>query len=175
MLTRTTRVLAVIGIAILTTGSDWSCSYGDNDSGSSGEAFATSLLLRDANGTPQDRFRLGESITFELTVRNRRDFSVTAQFADGRQSDFVVLERGTNRVLWKWSDGRSFTQQTSQIVFAPNETRRFRVDWNQLTASGTSILPGRYDARGALVFAAFDADPRAPSEFGSDLATLNLE
>jgi hypothetical protein len=161
-----TRIAVIVALVPIILGADFRCSYDDSDPA---EDFETSLVLRDAQGAATGSFRVGATIVFELQVHNRSDFSSTLTFNDTRQYDFVVFDAGQRRVRWKWSEGRTFAQSTTDLHFAPRETKSFRVEWNQLTRSGAVLDVGAYDARGALVFSGFDADPQRRDELGSPL------
>jgi hypothetical protein len=156
----------MLALVPMVLGADFRCSYGDSDPA---EDFDTSLVLRDAQIGSAASFRVGATIVFELQVHNRSDFSRTLTFNDARQYDFVVFDANQRTVRWKWSEGRTFAQSTTDLHFAPRETKSFRVEWNQLTRSGAVLEAGAYDARGALVFSGFDADPQRRDELGSPL------
>lgn len=170
-----TARIAVLALVVVTTGgSTVRCSSGNLDGilDPGGPAFATTLVLRDAAGTPRSEFAPGAPITFELSVRNRRGTEVAVQFPGGQQFDFVVLASGTRRVLWQWSHGRSFAQTPTEIVFAPGATETFTATWSQVDDAGQPLPPGDYEARGVLVFPEFAGDPTAAHELGSTLEPL---
>jgi hypothetical protein len=109
-----------------------------------------------------------------LSVRNRLDTPATVQFASGRQSDFVVVSRASGDVIWKWSDGKSFTQALTELEFAANETKVFTVTWDQTDSDGQPVPAGDYEARGVLIFDGFDSDPLRSHEMGSTLERFTI-
>ena len=131
-------------------------------------------MLRNTAGTEIYRFSRGEIIRFELTVRNRTSQTVNLQFSTGQQTDFVVFDNGGTSARWQWSEGRAFTQATTEIQFTPNETKSFTVDWNQETRSGDTLSSGAYEARGVLPFEAFRTNPLATHELGSTLRSFTV-
>jgi hypothetical protein len=167
----TIRVAVVAALMLLTVGADVRCSFGDDYFD---DEFSTTLTLRDLQGATRGNFRVGETVVFDLQVQNRSDFSRTLSFADARQYDFIVFNAGSRTVRWKWSEGRGFAQVATELLFAPRETKSFRLEWNQLTSSGTVLEVGSYEARGVLVFSGFDADPQRRDELGSSLQRFTV-
>ncbi len=166
------RVLALGAIWTFTAGAT-SCSVGDDDE-IGGPTFVTDLTLKNAAGNVTDQFAPGETITLELTVRNRSDLEAVLEFASGQQFDFVVLDSGTSRVRWKWSQGKAFTQATSELLFAPGQTRTIAVQWDQRDDDGLPVALGNYEARGVLIFGQFASDPLFPHQLGSPLRRFTI-
>lgn len=50
-----------------------------------------------------------------LTVTNDGDEPYTVEHQNGQEYDFIVLDK-RGRVLWRWSDGRAFTQALSSSI-----------------------------------------------------------
>jgi hypothetical protein len=175
------RLAAVIAIGLFTGGAQYSCSNGsgnirdgrDIDSGN-GPTFTTSLVLRDSSGAQATRFDQGETITFELTVRNRTNTTVRLESGHPPDSDFVVFDDGTDDVRWRHNEGRGIPLVVTPIVFAPRETRTFTVNWDQLLLNGTMLVNGNYEARGVIPFTEFATDPMASSELGSNLVAFSV-
>lgn len=161
-------VLALVGAF---TGGATSCSTDDE---TSGPTFVTDLVLKNAAGVAVTQFAPGDPITLELTVRNRTRNEPVLQFSSGYQSDFVVMPLGGRTPRWQWSHNRAFTQATTEISFAPEETRTFTVTWDQRDNAGLPVSVGDYEARGVLVFAGFESDPLAPHQLGSPLRRFSI-
>lgn len=166
------RILVVGAIWTFTAGAT-SCSVGD-DGEFGGPTFVADLTLRNAAGNVDDEFAPGETITLELTVRNRSDLEAVLEFTSGQQFDFAVLDSGTSRVRWKWSRGKAFTQANSELVFAPDQTRTITVQWDQRDDAGLPVAPGNYEARGVLIFGQFASDPLFPHQLGSPLRRFTI-
>ena len=96
------------------------------------------------------------------------------QFADGQDHDFVIVNNGTSQVRWKWSQNMAFTPATSELMFEPNASKTFTLYWPGTLADGTQLPAGTYQARGALVFDGFRANPLAPNAMGSELETFTV-
>ena len=84
------------------------------------------------------------TVQFTLTVENTGDDPVTAQFSNGCRADVAVVDDGTE--VWRYTDGRMFTQVLGSEEFDPGETRTFDVEWDDPT-------PGSYTAVGELTAA----------------------
>ncbi|MXV64028.1 hypothetical protein GS429_18555 [Natronorubrum sp. JWXQ-INN-674] len=80
-------------------------------------------------------------VTFEFTVTNAGSETVTLQFTDGCKADFVVREDG--REVWRFSEGRMFTQALSSETLEPDETATYKAEW-------TAPQPGGYIGRAEL-------------------------
>ncbi len=174
------RLTLLVGILLVTLGSDFRCSTSsgfdddDGDNNGSGPTFTTTLVLRDATGIETRDFDRGETIVFELSVRNRTGDTVNVQFDDAQQSDFVVVDDGSPTLRWRWSDGRAFAQVVTELSFAPRETRTIRVEWTQQLADGSTLPSGNYEARGVLLFPEFQTDIFATHEMGSALREFTV-
>lgn len=170
------RLLIAAGLMAACLGaSSSSCSFGNGDGGSGiGPSFATTLAIRDSSGTPTATFDRGEPIELLLSVRNRLGTPATVQFPSSRQSDFVVVSRTSGNVIWKWSDGKSFTLALTELEFAANETKTFSVTWDQTDSGGQPVPSGDYEARGVLVFQGFDSNPLQSHEMGSTLERFTI-
>jgi hypothetical protein len=173
------RLLMLGAVCLVTSGSQVSCSSGTSaqvpgGGTGNGPTFTTTLVLRDAAGAETNSFSRGDLIRFELTVRNRTDQTVHLTLNSGLQSDFVVFDNGGNVPRWQWSEGKVFITGTTEITFAPLETRVFTVDWNQQLRTGDALAAGSYEARGVLPFEAFASNPQAPHELGSTLRAFRV-
>jgi hypothetical protein len=170
------RLLIAAGLMAACLGaSSSSCSFGGNGDGSGiGPSFVTTLAIRNSAGTPTATFDPGEPIELLLSVRNRLSTPAIVQFPTSRQSDFVVVSRASGNVIWKWSDGKSFTLAQTELEFAANETKTFSVTWNQTDSSGQQVPSGEYEARGVLVFQGFDSNPLQSHEMGSPLERFTI-
>jgi hypothetical protein len=164
-------------VALVTAGAQTRCtgSTGDgahppgDNPGGGGPTFVATLQLKDSAGYPAVTFRRGDIIHFELTVRNRTASTAHLQFESGQQSDFLVVRNGFDTPLWFWSENRAFAQVSTEISFAPLESRVFSVEWNQQRLDGTALDMGSYEARGVLLFDEFGETPLDPHELGSEL------
>jgi hypothetical protein len=178
--------LALLGaVSLVTMGAQSSCSSSNGEgllevndppaSGSgSGPTFTTTLVLKNSAGAVTNRFQRGELIMMELTTRNRTDQPVVLQFSSGAQSDCVVFDNGGRAPLWRWLDGKFFTQATTETTFQANETRTGTFTWNQERASGELLPTGSYEARCVLLFMEYHQNLQAPHELGSTLVPFTI-
>ncbi len=166
------RLLAVGVVAVVTSGSQARCTSGDTSqldppAESGGPTFATTLQLKDSTGTVRNSFQSGESITFELTVRNRTNAPVrwTSPAATSTTSS---RSSGSRNTTWLWSSTALFTQAASTLQFAAGESQVFTVQWTP------SLDRGAYEARGALLYDGLHNNPTSPHELGSTLVAFSI-
>jgi hypothetical protein len=84
-----------------------------------------------------------EPVRMILTVRNPGSDSVAIPFPSSQRYDFRVLGEG-GRVLWRWSDGRSFAQVTGEEVLEAGGS----VTW--IATFEGALEPGEYHCEGHL-------------------------
>lgn len=84
-----------------------------------------------------------DGITVALHVTNVADHSVELRFPSGQTHDFVVLD-SVGRELWRWSNGRMFTQAIQNKLLDANETLSFEEHWDG------PHQPGHYTAVATL-------------------------
>lgn len=75
-------------------------------------------------------------VRFAIAVRNGTRRSVEIDFPDGRTHDFVVLD-SIGREVWRWSDGRLFTQAMQNRLLGSQDSVVFHEEWK-------SAAPGNY-------------------------------
>jgi hypothetical protein len=177
------RLALVVGIALCTFGYS-KCVFvsntGDTDTGGGIDngggtgTLSTTLILRDSTGLATTSFRFGESIRFDLEVRNRTATTVNLVFPDAQIYDFVVLDSNTTRVRWRWSENMSFAQVVTELAFDPYSSKSYSVAWDGVQSNGNQLPPGDYRARGVLVFDEFASDPIAANDQGSPLVNFTV-
>ncbi len=82
-------------------------------------------------------------VRFVLAVANETPKRVELSFPNGRTHDFVVLD-ATGREVWRWSDGRLFTQAMQNRLLESRDVVRYNERWKAPPA------PGRYTLVGVL-------------------------
>lgn len=75
-------------------------------------------------------------VRFAIAVRNGTRRNVELNFPDGRTHDFVVLD-SIGREIWKWSDGRMFTQTMQNRLLGSRDSVTFDEAWD-------AFAPGNY-------------------------------
>jgi hypothetical protein len=76
-----------------------------------------------------------ESVVFALNVTNASKKSVELNFPSGQQYDFVVLD-SAGREVWRWAQGRMFTQALQNKMISRGETISFDEHWERPTKTG---------------------------------------
>lgn len=98
--------------------------------------------------TAQDTYPHGAPVEMVLRIQNTGDAPVRLLMPTGQQYDFVVRRDGQE--VWRWSQGRVFTQAVTFLTLAPDETQTFTVVWNQRDNRGNAVAPGRYTITGLV-------------------------
>lgn len=92
--------------------------------------------------------RIDDGVTFAFTVTNPTTERVDLVFPDGLVVDVTVLDG--DREVWRWSEGRAFTQAVQRETLAPGESSVSTLTWDGAT-------PGRYRAVATLAAQGIDA------------------
>jgi type IV secretory pathway TrbF-like protein len=142
--------------------------------GSGGIIWVSTLSMHNPAGVRTTSFVLGEPIRFEFEIRNVTQSTVVVQFDTAQIYDFIVVDAGTARVRWQWSEGLGFTQTPTEITVAPNSSRSFTATWNGQLRDGSQLPAGTYQARGLMVFDEFFGDPLARNDMASGLQTFSV-
>lgn len=83
-----------------------------------------------------------DDVRFNFDVTNAGARKVEVLFNDGRTHDIVVID-SLGREVWRWSEGRMFTQTVQSKVLRVSDTLRFNEAW-------TDAKPGSYIAVASL-------------------------
>ena len=88
--------------------------------------------------------KVADGVQFGFKVTNTASGKVELLFPSGQTHDIVVLD-SIGREVWRWSEGRMFTQALQNRVLESNAS----VSW---TAAWKSVVPpGRYVAVASLL------------------------
>lgn len=79
------------------------------------------------------------SVEFTYVVENAGDAPVELTFMSGQQFDITVTADGEE--VWRWSDGRMFTQAIQEVSLDPDEELSFTAAWDD-AESGTYEVTG---------------------------------
>jgi hypothetical protein len=85
-----------------------------------------------------------EGVELVLRVTNNTPAKVELLFPSGQTHDFAVVD-SADREVWRWSEGRMFTQALQNRILDANGSLRMNAAWR------TSIPPGRYAAIATLL------------------------
>ena len=80
----------------------------------------------------------GDDVRFQLSVVNKTRKSVEVTFPSGQAYDFVVVD-STGREVWRWADGRIFTQSVQNKLLGKGESMTVSEKWSP-------AKPGRFTA-----------------------------
>jgi len=97
-----------------------------------------------------------DDVVFRLTVRNDGERPLELTFESGQTAEFVVT--GDGDPVWRWSDGRMFTQQVRHETLSPGDETTAEGQWRNPPA-------GRYTVEATLT----DADERPTTEATFDV------
>lgn len=92
-----------------------------------------------------------DTVDFGFTVTNTGDEARELRFRSGQAAEFVVLDDG--REVWRWSDGRLFTQALWSESLALGEAVTYEATW-------ADPAPGEYVAEATLEADGADAAVR---------------
>lgn len=79
-----------------------------------------------------------EQIRLALTVTNGEPRRVELRFPNGQTHDFTVLD-STGRTVWKWSEGRLFTQAMQSRVLEHEEIATYAATWDPGDLRGSFV------------------------------------
>ncbi len=91
-------------------------------------------------------------VKFAFAITNAGKKKLEVNFADGRTHDVVVLD-SLGREVWRWSEGRMFTQAMQNRVLRQSDVLEYEESWEP-------TAPGRYVAVATLVSANYPATER---------------
>jgi hypothetical protein len=74
-------------------------------------------------------------VTFALHVTNRAEKNVELMFPSGQTHDFIVQD-ANGREVWRWSEGRMFTQALQSKLLSGSETTTYQDAWQPGTRTG---------------------------------------
>ncbi len=95
--------------------------------------------------TDKSSYAVGERIVIELIVFNRTAEDLIFDFRNAQKFDFIIEDAAGTRV-WRWSDGRMFTQALGEEILGPG---REEVVYTETYTE--PLQRGGYKVIGALV------------------------
>lgn len=102
---------------------------------------------QDTSGLSADLYvrMSGAGITFALHVVNNTRKGVELTFPTGQTHDFIVVD-SIGREIWRWSEGRMFTQALRNKLLGRGEA----LELEETLKRDKPLSPGRYVARARL-------------------------
>lgn len=83
--------------------------------------------------------QLGSAVGFALHVTNNASKRLELTFPNGLTHDIVVMDT-VGREVWRWSEGRMFTQALQNRVLDSDETVSYSAEWAPEGAHGTYVV-----------------------------------
>jgi hypothetical protein len=108
----------------------------------------------DAPLTPSLDVSVNDDVRFAFHVANDGAKKLELLFANGLTHDVVVLD-SIGREVWRWSEGRLFTQAVQSKVLRASDRLAFEEAWE-------NAQPGRYTAVATLASSNFPVEHRVP-------------
>lgn len=96
--------------------------------------------------------KVSDDVRFAFEVSNEGAKKLELLFPDGRTHDVIVLD-SLGREVWRWSDGRLFTQTVQNRVLRASDSIRFEESWKD-------ARPGSYTAVATLASVNFPLEHR---------------
>ena len=96
---------------------------------------------------------VGNGVAFSFVVVNAGDMPIELTFRDACRADVAVYEG--EEPVWRYSDGKAFTQSLTVADLQPGEKSRFEEVWPDSTA-------GNYTAEAALCVEEHDVRAMTP-------------
>lgn len=87
------------------------------------------------------RITVEEGVNFSLHLTNNSEKRLELRFPSGQTHDFVVLD-SIGREVWRWSEGRMFTQSLQTKLVGRGETISYSDKWNPDGKRGTFTAVG---------------------------------
>lgn len=87
-------------------------------------ASSLDVSVRGAGASPSER-----EVRFALHVINRADKKVELLFPSGQTHDFVVRDEA-GREVWRWSEGRMYTQAVQSRLLDGEESATYEETWS---------------------------------------------
>ncbi|MDQ1329264.1 MAG: Protease complex subunit PrcB family protein [Candidatus Poribacteria bacterium] len=94
--------------------------------------------------TDKKIYKVGEEIEMTIVLHNRTDEPVNLTFNSGKNYDFIVKKLPENKEVWRWSEGKFFTEALMSMMLDPGERKTFVFKWNQKDNDSKKIESGTY-------------------------------
>ena len=82
--------------------------------------------------------RVGEQVRFSFQVANPGTRRLEVKFSDGQTHDIVVLD-SAGKELWRWADGRMFTEARQYRSLSGGDSLLLEDGWDRPSARGKLV------------------------------------
>lgn len=79
-----------------------------------------------------------DRVTFAMRVTNNAAKRVELTFPNGHTHEIVVLD-DAGKEVWRWSEGRIFTQALQNKILETSETLSYEASWSPASAHGAFV------------------------------------
>jgi hypothetical protein len=100
--------------------------------------FAASLT------TDKKYYKVGEQVELTLVLQNITGRTNDLMFNDGQTYDFIVKKVSDEKEVWRWSEGKSFTEAIWTMVLDSWERKTSTLTWDQKDNESKQVEPGIY-------------------------------
>jgi hypothetical protein len=83
--------------------------------------------------------RVGSSVEVALEVANAADHRVELRFPAGQTHDLAILD-AAGREVWRWSEGRMFTQAVQTKLLGAGEKTSYGERWTPPTSGSYTVV-----------------------------------
>ena len=97
--------------------------------------------------TDRRTYSRGETVNITLVKTNVTSEPRSLFYTTSQRFDFEAV-RADGSVVWRWSQGRFFTQQTATVTLQPGQSQVFTATWDQRNQQGNLVLPQEINIRG---------------------------
>ena len=109
----------------------------------SSDDFDVTVKIQDTEGVTRDSFFPSETMQMSINIENVANENFTILFEDEQKFEFKVTDTN-DKVVWTWSDNRTFDTQATSITLEPDESYGARYNWNLLLSDSTVLPAGKY-------------------------------
>ena len=82
--------------------------------------------------------RIGPGVAFAFHITNNAPKRLEINFPSGQTHDIVVLD-SAGREVWRWSEGKMFTQSLQNKVLEANEKLTYEASWKTDSPRGKYV------------------------------------
>ncbi|MCF8010611.1 MAG: LysM peptidoglycan-binding domain-containing protein [Clostridiales bacterium] len=86
------------------------------------------------------------NVIIKLIKCNVSSSNIELRYNTGQRYDFAALRDG--REIWRWSEGRFFTQEVGREILQPGECINYSATWDLRSNAGDFVFSGNVEIRG---------------------------
>lgn len=117
-----------------------------SESAQSAQRAGTAPVITSAPLASSLGVKVDEGVEFVFHVTNAGEKKLELTFPSGQTHDFVVLDT-LGREVWRWSEGRMFTQSLQNKMLGTGETLSYDDRWPVKSAHGRFVAVAQLKSR----------------------------